>query len=148
VENYIINNKTIAILKKNNKTIIFDVENTRVINKNIKKILDYNCNFYGSSLLGRKKCAESILNIHYKIPLIIDKNIILLQLNGIKDEECLFIVLNKIIDYKYTNKNLNILCINNRLFKTKISKYSFEKMLINAFKLNNILKWRKNVNFV
>jgi len=148
VENYIINNKTVAILKKNNQTIIFDVENTRVINKNIKKVLDYNCNFYGSTFSGRKKSAEKLLNIHYKIPLIIDKNIILLQLNGIKDDECLFVVLNKIIDYKYLNKNLKIFCINSQIFNNKISKNSFEKMLINSIKLNNILKWRKNTNFV
>lgn len=148
MENYIINNKTIAILKKNNQTIIFDVEKVRIINKNIKKILDYNCNFYGSSLVGRKKSAEKLLNIHYKIPLIIDNNIILLQLNGIKEKECLFIVLNKIIDYKYMNKNLKILCVNNQIFNNKISKNSFEKMLVNSIKLNNILKWRKNTNFV
>jgi len=148
VENYIINNKTIAILKKANQTIIFDVEKTRVINKNVKKILDYNCNFYGSSFIGRKKSAAKILNIHYKIPIVIEKNIILLQLNGIKDNECLFIVLNKIIDYKYINNNLKILCINRQIFNSKISKYSFEKMLINSIKLSNILKWRKNANFV
>jgi len=58
VENYIINNKTIAILKNNNKTIIYDVDNIRVINKNIKRILDENCSFYGSSLSGRKKSAK------------------------------------------------------------------------------------------
>ena len=148
MENYIINNKTIAILKKNNKTIIFDVEKKRIINKNIKKVLNYNCNFYGSSLNGRKKCAENLLNIHYKIPIIIDKNIILIQLNSLRSEECLFIVMNKIIDYKYINKKLEILCINSQIFNTNISKESFEKMIINSIKLENNLKWRKNINFV
>ena len=148
MENYIINNKTVAILKKGNKTIVFDVEKTRIINKSIKKILDYNCNFYGSTLIGRKKCAQKLLNIHYKIPIIIDKNMILLQLNGIKNDECLFISLNKIINYSYVNKNLKIFCINGQILNTKISKNSFEKMLINSIKLNNILKWQKNVNFV
>jgi len=148
VENYIINNNTIAILKRNNTTIIFDVKKTRVINKNIKKILDYNCNFYGSSLNGRKQSAGKLLKIHYKVPIVINKNIILLQLNGIKDKECLFIVLNKIIDYKYLNKNLHILCTNNQIFNSNISKNSFEKMLVNSIKLNNILKWQKISNFV
>ena len=148
MENYIINNKTIAILKNKNKTIIFDVEKTRIINKNIKKVLDYNCNFYGSSLNGRKKCAKNLLNIHYKIPIIIDKNIILIQLNALRSDECLFIVLNKIIDYKYINKKLKILCINSQIFNTNISKQSFEKMIINSIKLENNLKWRKNLNFV
>lgn len=148
MENYIITNNTVAVLKKKNKTIIYDVDNVRVINKNIKRILEYNCNFYGSSLNGRKKCAEKLLNIHYKIPIIIDNNIILLQLSGIKNDECLFLILNKIIDYKYLNNNLSIFCVNNHLFNCVISKNSFEKILINSIKLNNILKWRKNANFV
>lgn len=148
MENYIINNNTVAILKKDNQTIIFDVEKTRVINKNVKKVLEQNCNLYGSTLLGRKKFAEKILSIHYKIPIVIAQNIILVQLNGIKEENCLFIVLNKIIDYKYINNNLKILCINNQIFNNKISKSSFEKMIINSIKLENVLKWRKNLNFV
>lgn len=148
MENYLITKNTVAILKKNNKTIIFDVEKTRVINKNINKVLENNCNFYGSSLTGRKNCAKNILNIHYKVPIIIENNIILLQLNSIKEYECLFIVLNKIVDYKNFEKSLKIICVNNYVFINKISRYSFEKILINSIKLNNILKWRKSTNFV
>lgn len=148
MENYIINNKTVAILKKKNKTVIYDVEKVRVINKNINKVLEDNCNFYGSSLSGRKKSAKNILNIKYKAPLIITNNVILLQINNIRNEECLFLVLNKIIDYKYEGENLKILCVNKLIFKLNISKSSFEKMLIKAIKLDNILKWKKSLNFV
>ena len=148
MENYIINNKTIAILKKNNMTILYDVDNIRVINKNIKKVLDENCSFYGSSMLGRQKSAKNLLNIHYKVPIIIKEDIILMQINNIRDKECYFLVLNKIVDYKYENQKLKISCINNRVFFLNLSRNSFEKMLINSIKLNNILKWQKNANFV
>jgi len=148
VENYIINNKTIAILKNNNKTIIYDVDNIRVINKNIKRILDENCSFYGSSLSGRKKSAKNILNIHYKVPVVVKEDVILLQVNNIRNKECLFLVLNKIVDYKLENQKLKIICINKQVFLINISKNSFEKMLINSIKLNNILKWQKSENFV
>ncbi|MBQ7031996.1 MAG: competence protein ComK [Bacilli bacterium] len=148
MENYIINNKTIAILKNNNKTIIYDVDNIRVINKNIKRILDENCSFYGSSLSGRKKSAKNILNIHYKVPVVVKEDVILLQVNNIRNKECLFLVLNKIVDYKLENQKLKIICINKQVFLINISKNSFEKMLINSIKLNNILKWQKCENFV
>lgn len=148
MENYIINNKTIAILKNNNKTIIYDVDNIRVINKNIKRILDENCSFYGSSLSGRKKSAKNILNIHYKVPVVVKEDVILLQVNNIRKKECLFLVLNKIVDYKLENQKLKIICINKQVFLINISKNSFEKMLINSIKLNNILKWQKSENFV
>lgn len=148
MENYIINNKTVAIIKKKKQTSIYDVENTRVINKNIIKVLENNCNMYGSSLLGRKKAAKKILNIGYKVPIVVNNNIILLQTNNLRDNECMFIVLNKIIDYEVINKNLIITCINNNKFKIKISKNSFEKLLINSIRLNNVLKWQKKINFV
>lgn len=148
MENYIINNKTIAVLKKNNKTILYDVDNIRIINKNIKKVLDENCSFYGSSMVGRKKSAKTLLNVHYKVPIIIKEDVILLQVNNIRDKECLFLVLSKIVDYKFESQKLKILCINNQIFWLNISKNSFEKMLINSIKLNNILKWQKNANFV
>ena len=148
MENYIINNKTIAILKNNNNTIIYDVDNIRVINKNIKRILDENCSFYGSSLSGRKKSAKNILNIHYKVPVVVKEDVILLQVNNIRNKECLFLVLNKIVDYKLENQKLKIICINKQVFLINISKNSFEKMLINSIKLNNILKWQKCENFV
>ena len=148
MENYIINNKTVAIRKKNKKTIIYDVDNIRVINKNIKKVLEHNCNIYGSDLSGRKKSAKSLLNIYYKVPIIINKNLILIQINNIRNDECLFLVLNKIVDYNYYDNLLRVFCVNNIKFNIKISKNSFDKLLINAIKLNNILKWQKSTNFV
>ena len=41
MNSYIIKNSTIALLKKENKTVCYDVENSIVINKNIKRILHY-----------------------------------------------------------------------------------------------------------
>ena len=148
MENYIINNKTTAILKKNNKTIIYDVDKMRVVNKSIKKIIDENCSFYGSSMDGRKKSAKNLLKIQYKVPILLKENVILLQINSIRNKECLFLVLNKIIDYKIESQRLKILCINNLIFRENISKNSFEKILLNGIKLNNILKWQKNNYFV
>ena len=150
MENYIITNKTIAILKKNNKTIIYNVDKVMVFNKNINKILEYNCNYYGSSLDGRKKCAKNVLNIKYKLPIIIDieNNITLIQLNSSRLKNCLYLITNKIINYEMNNNLLKIICVNNNVFYVKISLNSFEKMLIKSFKLYNILIWRKNANFL
>lgn len=150
MENYIINKNTIAILKYENKTIIYDVENIRVINKNILSILNLNCNFYGSSLNGRKKSIKSILNIKYKIPILIDEdnNIILIQTNSLRKRNCLLLVVDKIIDYEEINNKLKITCANKHIFEIKLSINSFEKMLINSLKINNILKARKTLNFV
>ena len=150
MENYLITKDTIAILKKDKQTIIYDVENYRVINKNIKTVLNLNCNFYGSTLIGRKKSAENILDIKYKVPIVLDEasDITLLQLSSLRKEETILLVLNKIVSYQEVLNKLVIKCINNQVFEVNISKNCFEKLLLNSFKLNNVLKWRKSVNLL
>lgn len=150
MEKYLITNKTIALIKDFNKTIIYNVDNKEVFNTNIKKIIEYNCNYYGSSLLGRKKSASKILNIKYKLPIIIDdvNNLILIQLNSPREDYCIFLITNKIIDYKKEEDKLKIICINNNIFYSKISPNILEKSLINSIRLNNVLNSRKYVNFV
>ena len=150
MENYLITKDTVAILKKDKKTIIYDVENYRVINKNIKTVLNLNCNFYGSTLIGRKKSAENILDIKYKVPIVLDEtsDITLLQLSSLRKDETILLVLNKIVSYHEVLNKLVIKCINNQEFEVNISKNCFEKLLLNSFKLNNVLKWRKSVNLL
>lgn len=149
MENYIINNKTIALIKKNKKTVIISVDKTEVINKSIKKIIDLSCNFYGSSLEGRINSASTILNNKYKLPILIDdNNITLIQMNSPRNKNCIYLVTNKIINYEILNNLLKIYCVNNVSFKLKLSKNCFEKMLLNSFRINNVLFYRKNGKFL
>ena len=147
MKNYIINNGTIAILKKGKITIVYDVENMKVINKTTRQLIKENCLFYGSSMEGRINSAKNILNIKYKVPIIISEdNLTLIPLNGVRNKECLFLVANKIVDYEIDNtrdKELIIRCAKDITFNVKISKYTFDKMLLNTIKLNNYLKWLK-----
>lgn len=145
MENYIINNKTVAICKKNNKTVIYDVEKYRVINKNIKKIIELNCNFYGGNLIGRLIYSKKVLNLKYKLPIVLDQSsdLTLIQLNSFRNETTFILVLNKIVDYQVFKDKLKINCVGNNNFIIKMSITNFEKKLINAIKLNNTLKQRK-----
>ena len=137
MENYLINENTIAVQKRSKQTIIYDVENIRVINKNIRSILNLNCNFYGSSLLGRLKSASKILNIKYKIPIIINENnVILLPIKSLRHEDTLLLVSNKIIKYEEQDAKLKVYTINNQEFILNISKNSFEKMLLKNVKFS------------
>lgn len=138
----------IAVIKNNKKTIIIDVNNIRVINKNIRYILNHNSLFYGSTIEGRKKYIKNNLKKSYKLPYIINKNIILLSIGNIRNNNYLLINLNKIIDYKCINKNVLVRCVNNYIFNTNISKISFENNFINSFKIYNQIKWQKSNNFV
>ena len=148
MNNYIITEKTVALRKLDKKTIIYDVDKIRVINKNIKTILNNNCNFYGSTLNGRIKSSQNILNIKYRVPIVINESITLLPLNSIRNNNTLLIVASKVIDYEEHSNLLKINCNNKQIFYTKLSKYSFEKLLLNNLKLNNTIKARNLTNFV
>ena len=149
MQNYLINENTIALEKIGKKTIVYDKAKIINLDISLKKILDYNCNYYGSSYEGRILSAKKILNIKYKLPIIIEenKNLILISLSSLRNNNCLLIMVNKILNYEKYNEMLKIECVD-KIFYTKLSKYSFEKLFINAIRLNNILKSRKNVNFV
>lgn len=150
MENYIINNKTIGLLKLHKKTMIISVDKVEVFNISINRILEYNCNYYGASLKGRRNSAKNILKIQYKVPIIIDdkNNLIIIQLNSPRNKVSLFLVTNKIINYENYYNFLKIYCCNNVNFKVKISKNIFEKLIIKSIQLNNILNWRKSINLL
>lgn len=150
MEKYLINNKTIALLKINNKTMIINVDKVNIFNKSINQIIDYNCNYYGSSKKGRLMSAKKILNSKYKLPIVIDdnNNLILINLESSRKSTCLYIISNKIVNYEnYLNK-LKIICCKNVIFYTKISKHTLDNLLIKSFKLNNVLNHRKNLNLL
>ena len=150
MEKYLINNKTIALLKLKDKTLIINVDKTMVINKSINKVLNYNCNYYGSNKNGRLISAKYILNSKYKVPIIVDdnNNIILINLTSSRNTTCLYLVTNKIVDYDIIFNKLKITCYQNITFYVNISKNILDNLLIKSIKLNNILNYRKNVNFL
>lgn len=138
MENYIFNDNTIAIIRSNNKTIIIDVDKIRVINISISKVIDNNCLLQGFNYNGRKEAIKRKLKVKYKVPIYIKNNVILLQLNSIRNKNCIFLILNKIIDYYYKNNRLYIKCKNNYVFMLKISINNFKKIIINGLLINNI----------
>lgn len=148
MQNYIFTDSTIAILKKSKKTIIIDVDKIRVINKNIKKVIEDNCLINGSSYLGRMKYVKKYLNNKYRLPIIINKDIILIQMNSLRNENSVLIVFKSILNYKEHNNSLFIRCKNNYILKENISKNTFEKEIISCVKINNLINSKKNENFV
>ena len=149
MNNYLITKNTVAISKKERKTIIYDEDEIKYLNASFKKVLEFNCNYYGSSLEGRIECAKSILNIKYRVPIIIDENnnLVFMQLGSPRQPECLFLNVNKIINYEEVNGRLEINCPNNYVFYSDLSKKSFEKLILLCLKLNNTLNSRKNDKF-
>ncbi len=149
MKSYRITDKTIALKRFGKNTIIYNVNNEVVINKNIKTILNENCSSQGTNLEGMKSCAKKILGIKYSVPIYLKEQQILLPIGGIRDKDCMYIMANKIMDYKnLKNKKIKIICINNHEFIVNLSKYRFEKLILYSIKLNNRINCQKDENFV
>ena len=72
---YEINSATQAIVPINdNQSMIYEEESEYVVDIPANKIINYNCNFYGSSYIGRCEGTKSLIGIKSKIPIIIEES--------------------------------------------------------------------------
>ena len=139
--------KMLAILKSKRKTIIIYVNNYVVINKNIKRVVNDLCILNGSSLEGRVEYSRKKLSKKYKVPIVINNDLILLELSSWR-KDCVLLVADKIKEYKNVGKYLKIRLDNDYLIYVKISKYKLERLLLDYIKIINELKSENNANFV
>ena len=70
MKNYEINDETIAIISKGNKSQVITLNDEFIVEKSGYKILDDSCKFYGSSYLGRLHSVKEMLSASYKLPII------------------------------------------------------------------------------
>ena len=75
MKDYLINKNTLALIPLGKKkTIIYEDHDCYIIDERINKIMDTNCQYYGSSLEGRTKGTYNMTGLSYKAPIIISEN--------------------------------------------------------------------------
>lgn len=134
---YIINENTLYIVKKDEGIEVFEIDNTIFLkDKTIKKFLNDSCTFYGSSLKGRQKGSESLITDTYKLPIII-KDRKLLVLFPIKEgKNTIWINYNNIIDYHQISKvKVLIEFKNKQTVHFNTSYYSFHQQILKCSRL-------------
>lgn len=148
IEEYFINEDTLILVPTGkNKTKVYDKEGIFDIKMNILDIIENSCNYYGSSYLGRCIGSRKILNMNYKLPIIIDevKETILIPTSSPKNEDCHWICLNNIEDYSKL-KNSTLIEFNNKnKYELKNSYYILENQILRATLLLTRLKKRKKI---
>lgn len=146
INEYFINEDTLILVPGNkNRTKIYDKEGIYEINTNILNIVEKSCNYYGSSFEGRCTGSKSILNMNYKLPIIIDevKEVIMLPTSSPSNSNCYWICLNNIEDYYKKGDKIVIEFMNKTTFEFKISYYSIENQILRATLLLTKLRKRK-----
>ncbi|MBE6140263.1 MAG: hypothetical protein E7172_01860 [Firmicutes bacterium] len=142
---YIINNKTNLLIFKNYNTLIYEDEKELTINKEIIKIIDESCCYYGSNYSGRKKSAKYLLNNATKLPIIISERdlLIMFPLESSRHKNGTWILYNSIKSYKKVKKNVEITFNNDKKFILEVSYNIFNNQVLKCSRLLAIYMLRK-----
>lgn len=143
MKDYIINQKTLAIIKENTLTRIIEVDNSLVINKNILKIIDSSCRYYGSSYKGRIEGSKNILKNKYKLPILINDNLLFFPLNDNINNNLLFLNYKMLQNYQKNGNKLILIFANNIMLTINCSDNKLKNSLVTCTLFNNIINIRK-----
>ena len=145
--NYEINEGTLAVVPvENKKSKILEDKKEYIIENTPFEILDYSCRYFGSSYEGRKEGTKSILNINYKVPIIVEnsRNLIFFPTNSPSSEDCIWISLRNIKKIEEQEFNSTKIEFNNGInMVIPISKRTIENQILRASRLDLIMRNRK-----
>ena len=145
---YYINKATCVIIPiGKNESQVIEIDNTFIVNKSVKSIIDESCRYFGSTYQGRCDGSKEILKMNYKLPIVIEdfNNLIFFPTNSPRYNECIWVSLNNVDNYEQDGKDSKINFIGGTCFKIEISYYSLENQIFRASLLDSMLRKRKNL---
>lgn len=147
-KDYEINNETLVIIPSDKK-VCKSYETTQEVNiqKNPIDIINESCKSFGSSYIGRFEGSKSLLNINYKVPIIIEEvsEMIFFPTTSPRNPRCCWVSLNHIKRYERQAENTKVFFDNNTSIVLEISYQSFANQFYRATRLLLILKTKKNL---
>lgn len=129
----------------NNESKVIEKDDEYIVEQNTLKILEHSCEYFGSSLEGRKEGTKKILGITHKSPIIVEESrkIIFFPTNSPERKDCAWINLEKIDKYyKVDKKTSSILFKCGKLVNLNISYGSLTNQILRATRLKFILEER------
>lgn len=146
---YEINEETLALISvEENCTEVYEINNVFLVNKNVNKVMEDSCLYFGSTLDGRKKGTERLIGSCYKAPIIVEETNEMIffptfsqryhKLNS-------WISLNHIRSYyKDEDESKSVIEFQNGLKLTFLVSYaSLENQILRATRLESALRGRK-----
>lgn len=146
MEEYEINDNTLALIPfDDNKTKIYENNKVFIVNKNIIKIMDFSCEYFGSSLNGRQKGTFNLIGITHKVPIIVEesKEIIFFPTMSPRIDKCSWFSLKNITKIFSENNKNYILFNNNIIIEADVSFGVLNNQLLRATRLESVLRNRK-----
>lgn len=146
MEKYEVNNETLAVIGiGKNQSKILERNNEYLIEDSAYEVMDYSCQYFGSSYLGRVDGSKKMLGANYKLPVIVEESseLIFFPISSPENTKCVWISLKWYQDVYEEGDKTIIMLKNGKKIESFISKSSIQNQLMRASRLNLILNERK-----
>lgn len=143
---YEINETTLAVIALNNsETQIIEEEKEYQVQQNAYKVMDYSCQYFGSSYDGRVKGSKQLLQANYKLPIIVEESrgMIFFPTTSPKIEDCSWIALKHIKRINNLDYNSEIEFKNGKKLLLNVSYNSIINQLLRSSRLESVINDRK-----
>ena len=147
MESYEINKETCAVVSINDKVSkIIENDYEYFVNKNTYEVMEDSCQYYGSSYGGRYIGAKKLLEMEYKLPIIVDEvqEVVIFPTCSPRQKDCMWICLNNVENYERFKKNSIVKFTNSFHYELDISHNCLENQILRATLLMSKLKKRKS----
>lgn len=147
LEYYYINRGTCAVIPIDKElSQIYEINDSYVVEKSVRQIIEESCKYYGCSYKGRVEGSKKMLNMTYKLPIVIEEfhNLIFFPTSSPRFGSCIWLSLNNIVNYEKIIDGSKIIFNNNREIVFEISYYSLENQIFRASLLESIITRRRN----
>ena len=145
MKEYLINDNTLALIPLGkNKTIIYEDHDCYIIDERINKIMDKNCQYYGSSLAGRVKKTNDMTGQSYKAPIIVSekKPTVFFPTCSSRQRECAWINAENIDRIKTLEDKCQIEFLNKENLEIDASYRIINNQYLKSLSLENTFKNR------
>lgn len=148
LDSYYINRGTCAVMPiDKGVSKVIELDCSYIVDKSPNEIIDDSCKYFGSSYQGRFDGSKKILNMNYKLPIMIEEfnNLIFFPTSSPRFDECNWISLGNIKSYLKEKAFSKIIFNNENEIILEISYYSLENQIFRATMLDSFLRKRRNM---
>lgn len=146
MEKYEVNEETLAVIGLDKaKTRVVEIDKEYIIEDSAYEVMDYSCQYFGSSYVGRVDGSRTMLGANYKLPIIVEESsdLIFFPISSPDNPKCMWISLQWVEDVYEENGKTFILLKNGKKIESTASKSSIKNQIMRSSRLNLILNDRK-----
>jgi competence protein ComK len=148
MESYEINKDTVALIPKEEKTVVYEVDKSFIVDKSPLQIMEDSCEYFGSSLSGRQQGTLNLAGYTHKVPVIVEEtfDLIFFPTLSPKNENCSWLSYKHIIKPdKFKDKSI-VELKNGKKLLLDVSCAILDNQMYRCSRIEDILNIRKIQN--